>query len=282
MQFSCNGRLLFFTDISGFGKIKLPHLRKGEFRMKMSEKVRAVLDSGVPPIVFDMEPVRFFESDRLIFRSLMVINSLELGTLTYRQYRFVARRTKQGERMVERHLHKLLRAIPELLSEYGGVDCFTVPVYARLLKDGYLARLLLDSFTLFPKVPPELICVELSADILYENVEDARERIDELRSLGVRVAIAEVGDEFCPVFRLSELEFDYAFLDNFATASLERADAERVCGSLVKYVHYLNIPVIAPELDSETAIETARQVGCDGYTSESFTFPNMYEEVSAN
>ncbi len=247
--------------------------------MKMNEKVRAVLESGVLPIVFDMEPVRFFNEDRLIIRSLMVINSLELGTLTYRQYRFVARRTKQGERMVERHLHKLMRAIPELLSEHGGVDCFTVPVYARLLKDGFLANLLIDCFTLFPKVSPELICIELSADILYENVEDAKERIEELRSLGVKVAICEVGDEFCPVFRLADIRFDYAFLDSFATASLERADAERVCGSLVRYIHYLDVKVIAPELDSEAAVESARAVGCDGFTSESFTYPSIRAEV---
>ncbi len=247
--------------------------------MKMSEKVNAVLQSGILPIVFDMEPVRFFDEDKLIIRSLMVINSLDLGTLTYRQYRFVARRTKQGEHMVKRHLHKLMRSVPELLSVYSGVDCFTVPVYARLLNDGLLANLLIEAFTMFPKVPPELICIELSADILYENVDDAKEKIAELRSLGVKVAISEVGDEFCPVFRLADIEFDYAFLDSFATASLERPDAERVCGSLVRYIHYLNIKTVAPELDSEKAIEKARQVGCDGYTSESFTYPNIDGEV---
>ena len=46
--------------------------------------------------------------------------------------------------------------------------------------------------------------------------------------MGVRIAICEVGDEFCPVFRLAELPFDYAFVDDYATNSLDREDCERV------------------------------------------------------
>jgi EAL domain-containing protein (putative c-di-GMP-specific phosphodiesterase class I) len=101
---------------------------------------------------------------------------------------------------------------------------------------------------------------------LYEDVAEARERIKELRELGVRVAVGEVGDEFCPVFRLAELPFDYAFMDEYATASLDRDDAERIAGSLVKYLHYLDVKVIAPELDNEDKISGAKTVECDGYT----------------
>jgi EAL domain-containing protein (putative c-di-GMP-specific phosphodiesterase class I) len=62
------------------------------------------------------------------------------------------------------------------------------------------------------------------------------------------------------------LPVDYAFIDEYATASLDREDAERVAGSLVKYLHYLDVKVIAPELDSEAKIAGAKAVECDGYT----------------
>ena len=84
--------------------------------------------------------------------------------------------------------------------------------------------------------------------------------------MGVKIAVCEVGDEFCPVFRLASLPVDYAFIDEYATASLDRDDAERVAGSLVKYLHYLDVKVIAPELDSEDKIAGAKAVECDGYT----------------
>ena len=236
--------------------------------MKLSEKVKEVIDSGIQPIVFHFEPVKFFSSPSCIVRTFLIINSLDLGTLTYRQYRFVARRTKQGDRMVERHLHKLLRAMPSLLEENPKVDCFTLPIYARLLRDGVLAKMVMEALALFPEVPPARLCLELSADILYEDMADATQRIAELRALGVKVAICEVGDEYCPVFRLANVAFDYAFLDTYATESLARDVAESVAGSLVGYLHYLNVKVIAPGLTTEELRKTAEACGLDGYTEE--------------
>ena len=234
--------------------------------MKLKEMIDEAVQSGIPPIVFDYQNVEFFESKKHVVRTFMVLNSLDLGTLTYKEYRFVARRTRQGNHMVQRHVQKLIRLIPTLLAQDPDVECFSIPVYARLLKEGELAAMLFDALTLYPEVPPSSVCIELSADILYEDVAEARERIKELRELGVRVAIGEVGDEFCPVFRLAELPFDYAFMDEFATASLDREDCERVAGSLVQYLHYLGVKVVAPGLDNEDKVTGAKNIGCDGYS----------------
>lgn len=243
------------------------NLREGGKDVKLKDMVKETIESGIKPIVFDYEEVKLFGEDSSVVRSFMVINSLDLGTLTYKQYRFVARRTRQGNHMVERHIQKLIRMIPKLRERNPAIQCFTIPVYARLLKEGELARMLFDAFALYPEIPPECICIELSADILYENMEESKAGIEELRALGVKIAISEVGDEFCPVFRLSELEFDYAFLDEYAVETLDRDDRERVAKSLVKFLHFLDVKVIAPGLDSEAKIDGAKVVGCDGYTT---------------
>lgn len=246
--------------------------------MTINEKVQQVLEARIEPITFRFEPVVFFGGNTRVLRSFMVINSLDLGVLTHKEYRFVARRTKQGDHMIERHLHKLFRAMPRLQEQYGGLDVVTVPVYARLLKEGLLAKMLMEAFALFPLVKPEVICIELSADILYEDMAEARARIDELRGLGVKVAICEVGDEFCPVFRLSKIMFDYAFMDAYTTASLDREDAEQIAGSMVNYLHYLGVKTIAPLLDSEAKIQGAKAMSCDGYTLD----PDVEWEVKPN
>lgn len=238
--------------------------------MKISEMVDETIKSGIVPIVFDCQRVSFFEGSSVVLRTFMVINSLDVGTLGYRQYRFVARRTKQGNHMVKRHIEKLIRLIPRILEKHPEIECFTIPVYARLLKEGELAGVLFDMFSLYPEVSPSSVCIELSADILYEDIADAKAKMKELRELGVKLAIAEVGDEFCPVFRLAELPFDYAFADEFTTASLDREDSERVAGSLVKFLHYLNAKVIAPELDSSAKIDGAKATMFDGFTTDAF------------
>lgn len=230
--------------------------------------VKETVESKITPITLDFSEVVFFESQAKIVRSFITVNSLDLGVLGYGQYRFVARRTKVGDRLVKRHLEKLFRRIPELLRENPEILCFTVPVYARLLAGSELAAMLVDMISLYPEVNIGKICIELSADILYEDIKVASEKIDELRELGVKVAICEVGDEFCPVFRLSEIKFDYAFMDSYSVASLDTDSAERIAGSLVNYLHHLDAKVIAPGLDSEEKVAGAKFVGADGYTTE--------------
>lgn len=233
--------------------------------------VKETVESNITPIVLEFSDVHFFENTRKIVRTFLTVNSLDLGVLGYSQYRFVARRTKVGNQLVRRHLEKLFRKIPELLSRTPDILCFTVPVYARLLSDSELAAMLVDMMSLYPEVAPGKICIELSADILYEDLKSAAEKIDELRALGVRVAISEVGDEFCPVFRLSEIKFDYAFMDSYSTASLDGDSRERIAGSLVGYLHHLDVPVIAPGLDTDEKINGAKDVGVDGYTTDVLT-----------
>lgn len=39
-----------------------------------------------------------------------------------------------------------------------------------------------------------------------------------------------------------------------------------MAGSLVQYLHYLGVKVIAPGLDNEDKVTGARNVGCEGYS----------------
>ena len=233
--------------------------------------VSETIESGIKPITVGFSEVKFFESDKKIFRSFLTVNSLDLGVLGYEQYRFVARRTRTGNQLVNRHLLKLFRMMPELIEKNPDVECFTFPVYARLLVDSELATMLVDMLSLYPEVAPSKVCVELSADILYEDLETLAPKIKELRDLGVRIAICEVGDMFCPVFRLTEFKFDYAFMDAYSTATLDSDSCERIAGSLVRYLHYLDVPVVAPGLDTEAKRSGAKSVGVDAYTEETLT-----------
>jgi EAL domain-containing protein (putative c-di-GMP-specific phosphodiesterase class I) len=234
--------------------------------LDIDQMVDDTVKSGIAPIVFDCQDVVFFHRNTHLLRTFVVINSLELGMLTTREYRYVARRTRQGDYLVQRHIERIVRLLPELVRQDPSVECFTVPVYAKLLKDGVLARMIFDAFTVYTDASPAKLCIELSADILYEDMDESRARIEELRNMGVKVAICEVGDEFCPVFRLASLPFDYAFIDEYSTKTLDRDDAERVAGSLVKFLHYLGAQVVAPSLWNDDMIAGAKAVECDGYS----------------
>lgn len=231
--------------------------------------VKEIVESGINPITLEYSEIKFFENNSKIIRTFLNVNSLELGVLTYRQYRYVVRRTKLADQLMMCHINKLFELIPFTLIARPEVVSFTFPVYAKLLLDGELYSVLKDKLSLYPEIPASKVCIELSADILYEDLKLASERINEIRSLGVKVAIFEIGDEFCPVFRLTELTFDYAVMDAYSASTLGGADDEKIAGSLIKYLHHLDVKVIAHGLDTERKIESAKRVLADGYTSES-------------
>ena len=230
------------------------------------QMVRETLESGITPLTFDYQNVVFFGKETGILRTTMVLHSPDVGTLTYREYRFVARRTRPGLHMVKRHVEKLLRLIPKVTEQYPNIECFTVPVFPRMIRDGELIRILYDAFAMNPAVHPSQVCIEVSADILYEDTETVKARLEEIRELGVKVAINEVGDEYCPFFKLSSLPFDMIFLDGYATDILETSEAEQVMGGLVQYLKSFGVPVIAPELETDAQLAAAKLLECDGYS----------------
>ncbi len=242
--------------------------------MKFKDMVNEAVNSGIPPISLAYDVIHFLEGDKKLVRSFMEIESLDVGHLTYKEYRFIARRTKLGNAMIERHIEKLFRVYPKLITK--DVLCITIPVYARLLMGGVLAGILFDALSCFEEVKPSAICIELSADVLYEDMQEAKLRIDELREMGFKVAICEVGDEFCPVFRLAEIAFDYAFVDQYVINSLSREDVERVAGSVVKFLHFVGVKVIAPDLETDAQLAGAKFAGFDGYGYKS-PAPNFLE-----
>ena len=248
--------------------------------MTINERVKTTVESGIVPLSFYLEPVYFFSGAVAVMRTKLVINSLALGMLTHNEYRYVAARSKQGDDFVTRHIHKLLRVIPKLDEEWVGINCFTVPVFARLLKDGKLSEILFNAFAKFPEISPSRICVEISADILYEDMDEIRQRINELRELGVKVAMAEMGDEYCPMFRLHGVKIDYAFLDRYAVNSLSTDDKERIAGSVINYLHFLGIKVVAPELYDDEAMAALQALDCDGYTTDGFSFSEYEPKVT--
>ena len=230
------------------------------------QMVRETLESGITPLTFDYQNVVFFGKETGILRTTLVLHSPDVGTLTYREYRFVARRTRPGLHMVKRHVEKLLRLIPKVTEQFPNIECFTVPVFPRMIRDGELIRILYDAFAMSPAVHPSQVCIEVSADILYEDTETVRARLEEIRELGVKVAINEVGDEYCPFFKLSGLPFDMIFLDGYATDILDSFEAEQVMGGLIQYLKSFGVPVIAPELETDAQLAAAKLLECDGYS----------------
>ncbi len=227
--------------------------------------IQKMLDSGASPLELSFERVSFYGSKKTILRSILEINSLELGRLTPKQYKVVAGRGKQGGELLARQISKVFESYQMLSDSFGNIECVTVPILSRTLMEGMAASIIFEEFEKNASLSPQKICFELSADLLFEDIGSVKARLSELRDLNVKLAINELGDEFCPIFRLREYApFDYAIADKYALMGGE--DDETLRG-LPEIVHMLGAKAIAPEIVEEDK-QKIKNAGYDAYSIE--------------
>ncbi len=228
--------------------------------MIKNDILQKTIDAGTAPLALSYERIELFTSRKIMLRSVLNINSLELGRLTPKEYRVVAGRSKQGGELLTRQIQKVFDEFSSLIKAVDKeIECVTIPILSRTLLEGDASRRIFDEFERNAIVSPERICFELSSDLLFEDINSIKSRFSELRDLNVKIAISELGDEFCPVFRLKGLPFDYAFADKYIT---EDINGEAAAG-LPDIVHMYGGRVIAPGI-SEDAAEAVRKLKYDG------------------
>ena len=232
--------------------------------MTIKKAVEQLIDSGVKPIVLDAQRVKNYDDEIEGVRTSLIVKSLSVGTLTANEYRFVARRTAQANGLVARNIEKVFYFYPDLKKEHDGAKFFTISVYARTLLNGELAKMLTAESRKYPQVDVTKICLEFSADILFEDLTTYKREIEILKQMGYKIALCEVGSEFCPLMRLSEIPYDIVFLDGYAVQTAEADKAQEIQG-------LMNIISTRPAKIYGSCVETEQiplleTMGADGYT----------------
>ena len=245
-----------YNNRNSIGKEVLP--------LSITEKAKQSILSGITPIRLGWYKVcPCDDGGAALLRSVLILENLELGVLTPAQYRFVARRTKQGDALVERHLEMLLST---WRWERRDVEAVTVPVYPRVLLSGKLAYLLFEGFARHPEAAASRLCIECSSDILFEDFELVQQQWQALRKMGVKLAISEVGEDFCPLTRLAALRPDYVFADAAKLSLLEQegSSLEQLC----QYLHLSNARVYLPPLADPGQKHSGKSAGFDGWVEQ--------------
>ena len=233
--------------------------------MTIKKAVEETLTSGIKPIMLDAQCVKNYQDELEGVRTSLVIKSLALGTLTANEYRFVARRTVQANGLVERNVEKLFYFFEGLKREFEGAGFFTVSVYARTLLGGELRQMLMTEMAKHPNVDTSKIVLEMSADILFENMEEFGREITALKDLGFKIALCEVGSEFCPILRLNEIPYDIVFLDGYVPSSIEANGREQEMKALMTIISARPAKIYGSCVTKEQ-MPLLEKLGTDGYT----------------
>jgi diguanylate cyclase (GGDEF)-like protein/PAS domain S-box-containing protein len=113
-------------------------------------------------------------------------------------------------------------------------------------------------------IPPGLLEIEVTEDVFIRNAASARDALDSLRALGVRVALDDFGTGYSSLGYLQHLSFDVLKIDQTFMQGLRIGDSSgRIVETIIGLAHALGATVVAEGVETPEQLAVLRQLNCD-------------------
>jgi EAL domain-containing protein (putative c-di-GMP-specific phosphodiesterase class I) len=113
-------------------------------------------------------------------------------------------------------------------------------------------------------VAPSKLMLEITEGVLIENPEEMLKRIEELRALGVRIALDDFGAGYSSLGYLQRFPFDKLKVDRSFVAPLGRSpNAGVIIQAIVALGRALGVTVVVEGVETEEQRVLLRLAGCD-------------------
>ena len=121
---------------------------------------------------------------------------------------------------------------------------------------------------------PELLTLELTSTELVPDRRRAVGVVNDLRSLGVKVALDDFGAGYAPLTYLQWFPVDAVKISSTFLADLDQDPAGRaIVGGIVEMSHALGILVAAAGVETAGVQDAVVELGCDAYQGSYFAPP---------
>lgn len=132
----------------------------------------------------------------------------------------------------------------------------------------------LDDETLFSALAPlsrhaKSVVLEITERAPIEKIRDVGSRVAQLRALGYRIAVDDLGAGYAGLASFAHLEPEVVKVDMSLIRGVDRSPMkQKLLGSIVSLCHELGIQMIAEGIETEAERETLIRLGgdlCQGY-----------------
>jgi EAL domain-containing protein (putative c-di-GMP-specific phosphodiesterase class I)/FixJ family two-component response regulator len=111
-------------------------------------------------------------------------------------------------------------------------------------------------------LPAHALKLEITESALLEDRETVIRTLQELRSVGVSIAVDDFGTGYSALSYLQQLPLDVLKLDRSFVRTLGEVDNSAVAETIVHLGHLLTLTVVAEGIETETQWEVCRELGC--------------------
>jgi EAL domain-containing protein (putative c-di-GMP-specific phosphodiesterase class I) len=157
---------------------------------------------------------------------------------------------------------------------YVAVNLSPIQVRDRKFVD-LVAAVLAES-----RVPPSRLVLEVTEGVLIDNPETAKSRLDDLRALGLKLALDDFGAGYSSLTYLQRLPFDKLKVDRGFVAALDHsANAGVIIQAIISLGRALNLSILVEGIETEEQRALVRLAGCDEMQGYLFAKPAPREEI---
>ena len=114
------------------------------------------------------------------------------------------------------------------------------------------------------RVPVELIQLELTETVLFDNGEILANILGEFRKMGIRILMDDFGSGYSSIAMLKELPIDELKLDK---TLVEQYDAsikgQKILKSITELSHELDLKVVAEGVETKEEYDFLEKINCD-------------------
>ncbi|MDP2903047.1 MAG: PAS domain S-box protein, partial [Methylovulum sp.] len=123
-------------------------------------------------------------------------------------------------------------------------------------------------------LPPHLLEVELTESCVMQNPEQAIAILEELKAMGVKLAMDDFGTGYSSLAYLKRLPFDKIKIDrSFIVDMVTDADAAAIAHTIIAMAHGMHRIAIAEGVETAAQLDFLRSEGCDEIQGYYFSHP---------
>lgn len=148
----------------------------------------------------------------------------------------------------------------------------------QLLTEGFLEEL--AALLQLKKVSPRRLNLEITESIFSDNFQQINERLEKIRSMGMKVSIDDFGTGYSSLAREEELLVDNLKIDKYFVDKLAGENPERsIVADIISMAHKLGQKVVAEGVEWESQRQYLEDNHCDYFQGYLFSRPVMVEDA---
>lgn len=244
-------------------------------RRFMERELKRALDEDALELHY--QPIVTAEGSRIIgIEALLRWNHPVRGNIPPKAFVPLAEQTGMMGRLGEYVLYRALNDAKRWPNLFIAINLSPIQVKGRAL------FALVSSMLAETGIDPSRLVLEITEGMLMDDPEEMRKRLEELRALGIRIALDDFGSGYSSLSYLQRFPFDKLKIDGSFVASLGKSENSGfIIQAIVALGRALNLSVLVEGVETEEQRVLLRLAGCDEMQGFLFARPAPRQAIDA-